>query len=61
MSHPKDATQDTTDTGQRNVREFNAVCFPPKTNEDEWNSSVGNATQGCVFFLNNQTSNFILL
>ena len=26
MSHPKDITQDTTDIGLRNVREFEAVC-----------------------------------
>ena len=31
MSQTQDFTQDTTDTGPCNVREFNAVCVPPKT------------------------------
>jgi hypothetical protein len=36
--------QDTTDTGLMNVREFGAMCVPPRTKKQERNSSVGNAT-----------------
>jgi hypothetical protein len=35
MNQTQDFTQDTTDTGLCNVREFNAVCVPPKTKKDK--------------------------
>jgi hypothetical protein len=43
-SQLKYMTQATTDTGMCNVREFCAMCVPPKTKELEQNSRVENAT-----------------
>lgn len=40
----KDLTQDTIDTGSRSVREFGALCVPPKTKKRVQNISVADAT-----------------
>jgi hypothetical protein len=40
----KNLTQDVTDTGSCSLREFGAVCVPPKAVKWEQNTSVKNAT-----------------
>jgi hypothetical protein len=40
--------QDTTDTGLLNVREFGAMCVPPRRKKQERISSIGNATSDFV-------------
>jgi hypothetical protein len=37
-------TQETTDTGLCNLREFGAMLVQPKTKKEEQNSNVENAT-----------------
>jgi len=41
-------TQDTTDSGSCSVIEFGAVCVMSNTKIEEQNTSVGNATWGCL-------------